>query len=66
MGCQTTTQVSGCQNSVALGYGVFQVGDLNCTYDHDFTRGTSIATSKARNQKYSTSNNYSIIKSKSN
>ena len=28
MGCQTTTQVSGCQNSVALGYGVFQVGDL--------------------------------------
>ena len=61
MGCQTTTQVSGCQNSVALGYGVFQVGDLNCTYDHDFTRGTSIATSKARNQKYSTSNNVQSI-----
>ena len=26
--CQTTTKVSGCVNSVALGFGVFQVNDL--------------------------------------
>ena len=55
-GCQTTTQVSGCQNSVALGFGVFQVGDLKCTYDSDFQRGTSIAISKARNDDYNSSN----------
>jgi len=56
IGCQTTTQVSGCQNSVALGYGVFEVSDLSCTFDSDFQRGTSIATSKARNNTYNTSN----------
>ena len=51
-GCQTTTQVSGCQNSVALGFGVFQVGDLKCTYDSDFQRGTSKAISRAGNDDY--------------
>jgi len=56
IGCQTTTQVSGCQNSVALGYGVFEVSDLRCTFDSDFQRGTSIATSKAKNNNYNTSN----------
>lgn len=60
-GCQSTTQVAGCQNSVALGYGVFQVGDLRCTYNSDFTRGTSIATSKARNNKYNSSNRVQTI-----
>jgi hypothetical protein len=59
--CQTTTQIAGCQNSVVLGYGVFQVSDLSCTYDSDFTRGTSKATSTARNNKYNTSNVVSSI-----
>lgn len=61
VGCQTTTQVAGCQNSVALGYGVFQASELSCTYDSDFTRGTSTATSKARNNKYNTYNNVQTI-----
>lgn len=60
-GCQTTNQVSGCQNSVALGYGVFQVGDLSCTYDSDFSRGTSIATSKASNDNYNSTNQVNSI-----
>ena len=60
-GCQTTTQVSGCQNSVALGFGVFQVGDLKCNYDSDFQRGTSTAISKAKNDDYYSYNNVQQI-----
>ena len=59
--CQTTTSVSGCQNSVALGFGVFQVSDLKCTYDSDMTRGTSTATSIAKNDDYNSSNKVQTI-----
>ena len=54
--CQTTTQVNGCQNSVALGYGIFKVGDLKCTYKSDFQVGTSNAESRARNDDYNSFN----------
>ena len=54
--CQITTQVSGCQNSVALGYGIFKVGDLKCTYKSDFQVGTSNAESRARNDDYNSFN----------
>jgi len=54
--CQTTTQVDGCQNSVALGYGIFKVGDLKCTYKSDFQVGTSNAESRARNDDYNSFN----------
>lgn len=60
-GCQTTTNVNGCVNSVSLGFGVFQVNDLTCTHDSDFQRGTSISESRARNDDYNSFNKVQAI-----